>query len=293
MASEKSVLEHTFKFLDLYVPQWFEKRDLSQDKSPLFILLSGPQGSGKSYTAQFVYKYLLEKYGESKRVVQMSIDDFYLTHEDQKEFSDKFADNKLLQGRGLPGTHDIPLLSKCINALISGEDSKVILPQYDKSKFNGEGDRCAKGKEVTLPLDIVVLEGWFLGFSPILERQEISTNPHLQSSAEMVQVNANLFFYKDMLWNNPEIKSLGIVFAADDIHDVYKWRLEQEQALRKTTGEGMTDEEVKKFIDRYFPCYQLYYDDLVSGEDLGSIATLTLGIDLQRTVYSAKERCIE
>lgn len=293
MASEKSVLEHTFKFLDLYVPQWFEKRDLSQDKSPLFILLSGPQGSGKSYTAQFVYKYLLEKYGESKRVVQMSIDDFYLTHEDQKEFSDKFADNKLLQGRGLPGTHDIPLLSKCINALISGADSKVILPQYDKSKFNGEGDRCAKGKEVTLPLDIVVLEGWFLGFSPILERQEISTNPHLQSSAEMVQVNANLFFYKDMLWNNPEIKSLGIVFAADDIHDVYKWRLEQEQALRKTTGEGMTDEEVKKFIDRYFPCYQLYYDDLVSGEDLGSIATLTLGIDLQRTVYSAKERCIE
>lgn len=293
MASEKSVLEHTFKFLDLYVPQWFEKRDLSQDKSPLFILLSGPQGSGKSYTAQFVYKYLLEKYGESKRVVQMSIDDFYLTHEDQKEFSDKFADNKLLQGRGLPGTHDIPLLSKCINALISGEDSKVILPQYDKSKFNGEGDRCAKGKEVTLPLDIVVLEGWFLGFSPILERQEISTNPHLQSSAEMVQVNANLFFYKDMLWNNPEIKSLGIVFAADDIHDVYKWRLEQEQGLRKTTGEGMTDEEVKKFIDRYFPCYQLYYDDLVSGEDLGSIATLTLGIDLQRTVYSAKERCIE
>lgn len=293
MASEKSVLEHTFKFLDLYVPQWFEKRDLSQDKSPLFILLSGPQGSGKSYTAQFVYKYLLEKYGESKRVVQMSIDDFYLTHEDQKEFSDKFADNKLLQGRGLPGTHDIPLLSKCINALISGEDSKVILPQYDKSKFNGEGDRCVKGKEVTLPLDIVVLEGWFLGFSPILERQEISTNPHLQSSAEMVQVNANLFFYKDMLWNNPEIKSLGIVFAADDIHDVYKWRLEQEQALRKTTGEGMTDEEVKKFIDRYFPCYQLYYDDLVSGEDLGSIATLTLGIDLQRTVYSAKERCIE
>lgn len=293
MASEKSVLEHTFKFLDLYVPQWFEKRDLSQDKSPLFILLSGPQGSGKSYTAQFVYKYLLEKYGESKRVVQMSIDDFYLTHEDQKEFSDKFADNKLLQGRGLPGTHDIPLLSKCINALISGEDSKVILPQYDKSKFNGEGDRCAKGKEVTLPLDIVVLEGWFLGFSPIIERQEISTNPHLQSSAEMVQVNANLFFYKDMLWNNPEIKSLGIVFAADDIHDVYKWRLEQEQALRKTTGEGMTDDEVKKFIDRYFPCYQLYYDDLVSGEDLGSIATLTLGIDLQRTVYSAKERCIE
>lgn len=293
MASEKSVLEHTFKFLDLYVPQWFEKRDLSQDKSPLFILLSGPQGSGKSYTAQFVYKYLLEKYGESKRVVQMSIDDFYLTHEDQKEFSDKFADNKLLQGRGLPGTHDIPLLSKCINALISGEDSQVILPQYDKSKFNGEGDRCAKGKEVTLPLDIVVLEGWFLGFSPILERQEISTNPHLQSSAEMVQVNANLFFYKDMLWNNPEIKSLGIVFAADDIHDVYKWRLEQEQALRKTTGEGMTDEEVKKFIDRYFPCYQLYYEDLVSGEDLGSIATLTLGIDLQRTVYSAKERCIE
>lgn len=293
MANNSSVLEHTFKFLDTYIPQWFEKRQESQDKSPLFIFVSGPQGSGKSYTAEFVYKYLQEKYGEARRVVQMSIDDFYLTHDDQKEFSERFKDNKLLQGRGLPGTHDIPLLSQCMNALVTGEGSKVTLPQYDKSKFNGEGDRCAEGREVPLPLDLVVFEGWFLGFSPVLERQEITEHPFLQSNNDMVQVNANLFFYKDLLWNNPEIKSLGIVFGADDIHNVYQWRLQQEHALRKTTGEGMTDEQVKKFIDRYFPCYQLYYNELVSSESLGSIATLTLGVDLQRTVYAVKDKCIE
>lgn len=293
MSGDKSVLQHTFKFLDFYVPQWFEKREVSNDKSPLFVFISGPQGSGKSYTTDFVYKYLLEKYGGSKRIVQMSIDDFYLTHQEQKEFSERFADNKLLQGRGLPGTHDIPLLSKCVNALITGQESKLTLPLYDKSKFNGEGDRCAEGREVDLPVDIVIFEGWFLGFSPLLERQKVSANPLLQQSADMVQVNANLFLYKDLLWNNPEIKSLGIVFAAEDICDVYKWRLEQEHALRSRQGQGMTDEEVKRFIDRYFPCYQLYYDDLVRHENLGSIATLTLGIDLQRSVNSVKDKCIE
>lgn len=293
MGSDKTVLGCTFEFLDEFIPQWFEKRELSNDSSALFLLISGPQGSGKSFTAEFVYKHLLEKYGDSRRIAKMSIDDFYLTHDDQKEFSSRFQDNELLQGRGLPGTHDIPLLSRCVDSIVANGDSKLTLPLYDKSRFNGEGDRCEKGNEVQLPLDLVILEGWFLGFRPILERHEINSQPLLKKRNEMIQVNANLFFYADLLWKNPEIKSLGIVFKADDIQNVYQWRLEQEHALRESTGEGMTDEEVKSFVDRYFPSYQLYYDDFVNSESLGSVATLTLGIDLQRNVYSVKAKCIE
>lgn len=293
MASTNSILENTCKFLDQYIPKWFEKRKLNDDPSPLFVFVSGPQGSGKSYTATFIHKYLLEKYGATRRIANMSIDDFYLTHEDQVEFSKRFSDNKLLQGRGLPGTHDIPLLSKCIDAILSCKKSTLTLPVYDKSKYNGEGDRSEKGNDVKLPLDIIILEGWFLGFAPILERHEINSHPMLQGGTDMIQVNANLFFYSDLLWKNPEINSLGIVFAADDIQNVYEWRLQQEQALKKLTGESMTDEQVRKFIDRYFPSYQLYYKKLVDAEDLGSIATLTLGIDLQRNVFSIKNKYIE
>lgn len=288
--SPTSILQSSIAFLEEYLPEWLQKRETTGDKTPLFILISGPQGSGKSYTAALVYKYLFEKYGETRNIASMSIDDFYLTHDDQLKLSKTFPDNQLLQGRGLPGTHDIPLLARFIEALSKGHKSKISLPTYDKSKFNGEGGRGDAQKEINLPLDIVVMEGWFLGFKPILEPY---SHPVLQTTSDMVQVNANLLLYSDLLWDNPKLHSLGIVFDADKIDNVYTWRLQQEHALKASTGHGMTDEEVKKFIDRYIPSYQLYYENLVHGENLGSVATLTLGIDLDRNMKSCKDRCIE
>ena len=52
----------------------------------------------------------------------MSIDDFYLTHKDQEALNDQFDDNDLLQGRGLPGTHDMKLLGDCLRAILHGEN---------------------------------------------------------------------------------------------------------------------------------------------------------------------------
>ena len=36
---------------------------------------------------------------------------------------------------------------------------------------------------------------------------------------------------------------------AEETRYVYEWRLEQEAMLRSTTGTGMTDEEVLRFVD--------------------------------------------
>ena len=46
---------------------------------------------------------------------------------------------------------------------------------------------------------------------------------------------------------------------------VYDWRLEQEQALRKSKGTGMTDDQLVTFIDGYYPSYELYTDGLRNG----------------------------
>ncbi len=35
----------------------------------------------------------------------------------------------------------------------------------------------------------------------------------------------------------------------DDLHHVYRWRQEQEAALRASKGSGMTDEEVVEFVN--------------------------------------------
>lgn len=46
---------------------------------------------------------------------------------------------------------------------------------------------------------------------------------------------------------------------------MYTWRLEQEIALRLAKGSGMTDEQVKDFVDGYYPAYELYLDGVRRG----------------------------
>lgn len=102
----------------------------------------------------------------------LSIDDLYLTHAGLVELAERHPDNVLLSGRGQPGTHDVALgvqlLSKLKEINNAGQDDAVQLPFFDKSLFNGEGDRIQDSGNVVLsPLDIVVLEGWCVGFYPL------------------------------------------------------------------------------------------------------------------------------
>lgn len=46
---------------------------------------------------------------------------------------------------------------------------------------------------------------------------------------------------------------------------MYDWRAEQEAQLREETGSGMTVEQVVKFVDAYYPAYELYEDGVRQG----------------------------
>lgn len=52
--------------------------------------------------------------------------------------------------------------------------------------------------------------------------------------------------------------------AADPLF-VYGWRLEQETKLRVAKGAAMTDEQVKQFVDGYYPAYELFVYCLRAG----------------------------
>ena len=49
-----------------------------------------------------------------------------------------------------------------------GKDNHVFIPQYNKSLNNGKGDRDdpSKFRKVDGPIDLVIVEGWMLGFKP-------------------------------------------------------------------------------------------------------------------------------
>lgn len=68
---------------------------------PFIIGLNGVQGVGKTTLVKALAETLQEREGLNTLVV--SIDDFYLTHEDQLRLAEENSDNALVQYRGEPG----------------------------------------------------------------------------------------------------------------------------------------------------------------------------------------------
>lgn len=52
---------------------------------------------------------------------------------------------------------------------------------------------------------------------------------------------------------------------AEELEFVYDWRREQERRLREETGEGMSEEMVGRFVDGYFPAYEMYVEGVREG----------------------------
>lgn len=68
---------------------------------PFFIGLNGVQGAGKTTLVQALAETLRTK--ECLETLVCSIDDLYLTHEDQQKLAHSHAENPLVQYRGEPG----------------------------------------------------------------------------------------------------------------------------------------------------------------------------------------------
>jgi D-glycerate 3-kinase len=140
--------------------------------SPLFVALQGPQGSGKTVVTEHIRSLLTrgtdEEHGAFK-VATLSIDDLYLPHAQLKALASAHPENPLLQGRGHPGTHDTALglsLLRSLKDINRSPTDHLRIPRFDKSLFNGEGDRLPESEWTSIhgPLDIVLLEGWCVGF---------------------------------------------------------------------------------------------------------------------------------
>src|SRR5271156_574577 len=141
-------------------------RSKVKHQAPLVIGLSGPQGSGKTTLVNHLVERLSSP-PHSLRVVAFSIDDIYLGHEDLKALAAANPTNKLLQHRGEPATHDVALGLRTLESLIAGKATPI--PSYDKSKYNGQGDRLPlqEWPVAQPPLDVILFEGWCVGFQAV------------------------------------------------------------------------------------------------------------------------------
>jgi D-glycerate 3-kinase len=148
-----------------YLPVYLWCLERIGNSRPVLIGINGPQGSGKSTLTRALCELCeLEGY----RAATVSIDDFYLTRAAQIRLAQENPDNRYLQSRGYPGTHDIALGTEVLTAL-KGQTGEVLIPRYEKSLFEGKGDRLPESSwnPAPLPLDFIFLEGWMLGFRPV------------------------------------------------------------------------------------------------------------------------------
>ena len=203
------------------VASYLRQRLALHPKRPLIVGIQGPQGSGKT----FLSSLLLQNLGsppDALRVVVLSIDDLYLPHSGLAALASEHPQNTLLKGRGQPGTHDVQLGLGLLDALCEAT-KEVKLPSFDKSLFNGEGDRLAaddpRNVSVAPPaVDIIIMEGWCLGFQNISaelldvkwesewkqERHLLGIHDEFCTKADISQINENLVQYQK-LWDRFDV----------------------------------------------------------------------------------------
>ncbi|OCF72031.1 actin cross-linking [Kwoniella mangroviensis CBS 8886] len=258
-----------------YLADEYEKRKSGGNKRPLLVGLQGPQGCGKTTLCSGFVQYLKEKKDLSAAV--LSLDDLYKTHADLKAVAAEHPDNSLLAGRGPPGTHDVLLATSVIEKIKQineAPNESVELPIFDKSLCGGEGDRSSETVKITGPIDVFILEGWSMGFSPLssADLDSVYANPkpaspqtsdtyftkHPMSSLQTL--NAYLAEFSQAIYPNfqafIQVEPLSFDY-------VFKWRLQQEHMMKANNGgKGMTDEQVHKFVKRYMPGYELWKEGI-------------------------------
>ncbi|KAK0212535.1 P-loop containing nucleoside triphosphate hydrolase protein [Desarmillaria ectypa] len=253
-------------------------------KKPIFAAIQGPQGSGKSYLTGLTQKFLTDS-PQLLRVAVLSIDDIYLSHDGLVSLALQHPSNPLWKGRGQPGTHDVVLGVQILQSLKEGREV-VDIPRFDKSLFNGEGDRLPMdgSNSVDPPIDVVIMEGWCMGFYPISQarlaekwegiwkEQKIALalqDKRLGSKDCLQDINLALKAYID-LWAFfdifIQIQPAPPTRSHSPYSVIYQWRLEQEHYMKASNGgKGMSDDAVKLFVDRYIPGYVFFGQGVTEG----------------------------
>lgn len=221
----------------------------------VLVAINGCQGSGKTTLCDYLCAVLRASHG--LEAVSLSLDDFYLTREQRRQLA---ADvHPLLATRGVPGTHDLPLLQRTLDALLAS-GGPVRVPRFDKARDDRRPE--ADWDVVAGPIDLVLLEGWCMGARPQpvadldpprneLERREDADGRWRNYVNEALRQDFLPLYQRVDLW---------LMLQAPSFDCVYRWRLEQERKLARkaAAGEGgggavgvMDEAQLARFIQHY------------------------------------------
>jgi len=209
---------------------------------PLIQGILGGQGTGKT-TLAAILALILSHLGY--KTLSFSLDDLYKTYAERQKLQ---TEDPRLIWRGPPGTHDVELGIDILDRLRQQQKS-VAVPRFDKSAWNGAGERTSP--EIVGKIDLILFEGWFVGVRPI--------DPATFDNAPPPIINPkDRTFARDMNTKLQDYLSLWqrldrlIVLYPVDFRLSMQWRRQAEQEMIAAGKSGMTDEMVDKFVEYFW-----------------------------------------
>ena len=221
------------------------------DGGPTVLAISGLQGSGKSTLAAAV---TAAAQARGLAAATLSLDDVYLTRAARQARATRV--HPLLLTRGPPGTHDLALAHRVLDAVAAGRATR--LPRFDKLADDRIDE--AAWPVASAPLDLLVMEGWCLGVpaqadaeldAPVnaLERDEDANATWRRYCNDALRVDYPALWRRfDRLW----------VLQSPSFEVVSQWRWQQEQSLiaERTSAAGaphagMQPAQLARFLQHY------------------------------------------
>lgn len=256
---------------DLWLPLAMQIAAWRQSKQHCLIQgFLGGQGTGKT-TLTRMLSVILNQLGY--RAISWSIDDLYLPYVDRLALRNR--DPRLVR-RGPPGTHDVQLGIKILGQFQQG-NFPIALPRFDKSAYDGEGDRT--NPEIIDRADIVLFEGWFVGVRSIeSEFTLFETESDRQFAQDM---NEQLRNYLP-LW---KLLDRLIVLYVPNYQLSKQWRKQAEQKMIAQGKAGLSDAEIDQFVEYFWKALhpELFIAPLV---EQSNTVDLILEIASEHTVQS-------
>jgi D-glycerate 3-kinase len=252
---------------------------------PRLIGVSGLQGSGKSTLAA---QLVAAAQRRGMFALALSIDDFYFGRADRRRLARRV--HPLLATRGVPGTHDVELLMRTLDALCSaGPDRPARLPRFDK----GRDTRVApsRWRRVARTPAFIVLEGWCVGVPP-----QTTSALHRPLNALERDEDRNAIW---RTWVNDQVREKYValwqrfdrlvMLQAPSYAVVTRWRDEQELVLRRRKApRALSPEALHRFLMHYERLSRQALRELPARADLRVVLDARRRV---RSIVAAKDPC--
>ena len=231
----------------------------------LFVGISGGQGAGKSTLVNFVSRLLCAQ--RQLSVQTLSLDDFYLSKARRQQLAEQT--HPLFATRGVPGTHDIGLLSSVLNQLQQG--GELSIPVFDKASDDVLPQ--SRWRQAIQDPDIVLLEGWCVGAASQVQQslqQPVNKLEREKDGDGYWRRAVNRYLATDYQQLFARLDQL-VYLQVPDMNRVRQWRYQQEPSG------GLSRQQIEQFVQHFERLTLWMQQDLPTRAD----AVLKLGIDHQ------------